>query len=101
MNDDPLPNSATSYFAPTVPDITAKENENEHKKALESAPFIESIVAWFDQAIEATDSIAAAKEEAKRLDKSFEATSDAYDIVRVLLEQKRNELQSLASTILT
>lgn len=99
MNDDPLPNSSTSYFTPTIPDATAKANEAEAKKALDAAPFIDKVIEWFDEVIASTDSIAAAQEEATRRNKSIESMCDAYDITRSLLEAKRNELQSLASTI--
>lgn len=99
MDTDLLPNSASSYFAPTIPDETAKLKEEEMDKAVEAFSYIDKLIEWFESCIASTDSIAAAKEEAKRLDKSFEATSDAYEIVRILLEQKKNELRSLASTI--
>lgn len=97
MQDDPIVN-ASSFYVPEIPLETQKANEEEARRAAEALPFIEDVIKWFDLAIANTDSIAAAKEEARRLQKSFEATSDAYDIVRVLLEQKRNELQSLALT---
>lgn len=97
MNDDPLP--STSYYAPTIPEDTAKANEAELQRTLEAAPFLEEVIGWFNEVIATTDSIAAAQDEAKIRGKSIESMCDAYDIVRNILEKKRNELQSKALTI--
>lgn len=99
MNDDPLPNSTTTFYAPGIPSETERLNKEESDKAIEAGSYLESVIAWFDDAIAATDSIAAAQAEAVQRKKPVEAICDAYDITRGLLEQKRNELVSLISTL--
>lgn len=98
MQDDPIVN-ASSYYSPEVPAETKAANEEEAKRAAEAMPFINEVIEWFDVAIKNTDSIRIAKAEAERRGKSVEVVAEAYDIVRELLEGKKNELQNLALTL--
>jgi hypothetical protein len=94
---DPYPNDGT-YFQPDVPELTKAANAEEKMLAAQSLPFIDGVLAWFDDVIATTDSITAARVYAEKYGKTYESVAIAMDISREYLEQKRGEMQSLALT---
>lgn len=90
---DELPNDGF-YFQPQEPQAQTDAKSVEKAEAVQLLPVVDDLLAWFDGCIEATDSIATAKSEAIRRELPVETVVVAYDIVRELLEQKKNELRS-------
>lgn len=98
MDNDFMPNDST-FFVPEVPEITQQANTDELVKTAQALPVIEDLIAWFEGAIEATDSNKAMREDAKSRGVSIEVASTAYEIVRELLEVKKQEFESLQLNI--
>lgn len=94
---DPIPRDAT-FYQPEVPKETADENKKERERAEQAIPFIDGVIEWFDDAITNTNSLEAARTEAKRREISIEVAVEAYDIVREILMTKRGEFESLKMT---
>jgi hypothetical protein len=97
MDTDPMPRDG-SYYQPTTPVETVKENTAEFKRAEQAMPFIEGVMEWFDDVIEATNRLDAVRIEAKRRNKSVEVMAEAYDVAREIFELKRGEFESLKMT---
>lgn len=96
-NSDPIPRGGQPYV-PAVPEETANANTLERRQAEQALPFVDGVIAWFDTAIENTNRIDLAKDEAKRRNISLEVCVEAYDIVAEILEAKKGEFESLKMT---
>ena len=95
MNTDPIPRGG--YVAIT-PEETKNANTQELRDAGEALPFLDSVIAWFDQCIENTDSNRVVRETAKIKGVDYEVSSLAYDLVREILEDKREEFDITRTT---
>lgn len=95
---DPYPNDG-SFFQPTVPEQTKLDNEEELKRIAQLVPAIDELLAFFDAAIEETDSIAKAVELATELDMSRSQVEDGFIIAKRKFAEKREELANLKLNI--
>lgn len=95
---DIYPNEG-SHFQPDVPELTKKANEDELAASARFLPVLNDVIAWFNLAIESTDSRKAVHDEAKARGKSYEVIDEAYDIVRTVLEAKKEEFRNLKLNI--
>lgn len=95
--DDPIPRNGGVYY-PEPPEETVNANTVEKRMADEALPFLDGVIAWFDECIENTDSNRVVRETAVVKKVDYEVSSLAYDIVRETLEHKKAEFENLKHT---
>jgi hypothetical protein len=105
---DLYPSSGSDDFSDfdddrTEDEIQQQEAENTERSMMRSAgtKLTDDVLAWFDTQIRDTDSVAAAVEYARTTNHSVDDTLHAFDIVRDLLERKRDELTALKEEYLS
>lgn len=97
MNTDPIPRGGQAYY-PTKPEATKNADTLERRAAEEAMPFLDGVIAWFDEVIEQTDSNKLVRVTADTKQVSHEVASVAFDLVRELLEDKREEFIAQQAT---
>lgn len=98
MGDDLLPNDGeifTEEFEDDQQDEIDQEADREKQTMKQSAPILDDLFAWFDNEIDNCDSISTALGLAKEKNISREAALEAFDVVRGLLEEKKQSLVNL------
>lgn len=90
---DLYPNDGASFYVPEKPE--KEEMSAEVSRAQLAYPILDELLAWFDERIAKTDSVAAVTAEAKLRGLPKETVLEAYDIVREVLLDKRNELETI------
>lgn len=95
---DELPNNGF-YFQADEPKEQKEIKAQEKAEAVQLLPVVDSLMDWFDECIKNADSIAIARIEAEKRKLPIETVTTAYDIVRELLESKKNELRSKKLTL--
>lgn len=93
---DLYPNDGATFYVPEKPE--KEEISAEASRAHLAYPILDELLAWFDERIAKTDSVAAVKAEAKLRGIPEAAVLEAYDIVREVLQDKRNELETILIT---
>lgn len=98
MNDDILagsdmPNEG-SVFIPEEPEEQVKQEEQERGVVKGSAPIFEELIEWFGEKIADTDSIKSVMATCREGDYEMRETVIAYDIVRKILENKKQDLET-------
>jgi len=97
MDTDPIPRGGQAYY-PAQPEETKNANTEELRKAEQALPFVDGVIAWFEDAIEATNRIDTAVAESKRREVPVEVAVQAYSIVAEILAAKKGEFESLKMT---
>ena len=97
MDTDPIPRGGQAYY-PVAPEETKNANVEELRQAEQSLPFVDGVISWFEDAIEATNRIDTALAESKRREVSIEVAVQAYSIVAEILAAKKGEFESLKMT---
>lgn len=97
MDDSTYVNDG-SHYQPNIPDETQKQISEEIKKAYDSMPFIDELLKWFDESIQAVNEVSTVKQESVRRKIDISVVVEAYDIVREILEAKKGELEQLKLT---
>lgn len=91
---DPIPSGST-FFIPEEDDINKEAKQEEAKQAVQAAPFLDDVMTWFDEQIQACDSNRLTIEVRERYEVSTDEAITALDIVRQTLEEKKAELSNL------
>jgi hypothetical protein len=90
---DLYPNDGATFYVPEKPE--KEEISAELSRAQLAYPILDELLAWFDESIAKTDSVASVKAEAKLRGITDTTVLEAYDIVREVLTAKRNELETM------
>lgn len=91
---DPIPSGST-FFIAEEDDINKEGKQEEAKQAVQAAPFLDEVMAWFDEQIQACDSNRLTIDVRERYEVSTDEAITALDIVRQTLEEKKAELSNL------
>lgn len=90
---DLYPNDGASFYVPEKPEV--EEMSAEVSRAQLAYPILDELLAWFDERIARVNTVEAVRAEAKLRDLPIETVLEAYDIVREVLLDKRNELETM------
>lgn len=95
--DDIYPNNGQPYYPPANKELE-KEAIDEAAVISSALPIFEELIEWLNTSIDATDSIREASVMATSKGKSIETVTLAFEIVRELLQIKKEELTTKAKT---
>lgn len=90
---DLYPNDGSAFYVPEKPE--KEEMSAEVSRAQLAYPILDELLAWFDECIAKVNAVDAVKAEAKLRQLPTETVLEAYDIVREVLQAKRNDLESM------
>lgn len=99
MNDDPYPNDGSTFYSPPEDDLNKQVVEVEKLEAIQAAPFLDQTLQWFEDQMEACDSISFALDVSDKYLIPTEQAMTALNIVRLLLADKKMEFDNLKTQL--
>lgn len=96
LQDEPMGASgdAAGVYEPEPDEEQTREDNAERAAIATAMPLMEELMSWFDEQIAASDSIKQLVVTQKLTGIGLEESIHAHDIVRTLLEEKRDSLQA-------
>jgi hypothetical protein len=93
--DDPYPVDGSTFYIPPESEETKQAKEDEKLVTAQAAPYLQSLIDWFDAQITATDSVSLVVLISKTKGVSLETAIASVEVIKDLLTDKKAEFMNL------